>query len=53
MKSQCNINKLINKLNLIDTETPNTNEHWDAVKSAIITAAEETTGVMDKVKTND
>jgi hypothetical protein len=45
--------KLNNKLNLIDIETPNTNEHWHAIKSAITTAAEETTGVMDKVKTSD
>jgi hypothetical protein len=45
--------KLNIKLNLRDTETPNTNEHWHAIKSAITTAAEETIGVMDKVKTND
>jgi hypothetical protein len=45
--------KLNIKLNLRDTETPNTNEHWNAIKSAITTAAEETRGVMDKVKTND
>jgi hypothetical protein len=42
-----------NKLKLIDIETPNRNEHWPAIKSAITTAAEETIGVMDKVKDND
>jgi hypothetical protein len=45
--------KLNNKLNVIDIETPNTNEHWHAIKSEFTTAAEEAIGVMDKVKTND
>jgi hypothetical protein len=45
--------KLDNKFNLIDIETPNRNEHWHAIKSAIATAAEETIGVKDKVKDND
>jgi hypothetical protein len=45
--------KLNNKLNLMDIETPNRNEHWHAIKSAIATAAEETIGVMDKAKDND